>query len=126
MQQIHRLSRREIKTILHHTGNVCILLAAAMLIPILVTFIYNEPKYIASFLYSAIISAVIGFLLVKLFRVEMKMTLKSAMIFSTIIWLVACALVHYPTIFLESYPTLTPILRLCLGSPLLVSACIPM
>lgn len=96
MQQIHRLSRREIRTILHHTGNVCILLAAAMLIPILVTFIYNEPKYIASFLYSAIISAVIGFLLVKLFRVEMKMTLKSAMIFSTIIWLVACALGSLP------------------------------
>lgn len=67
-----------------------------MLIPILVTFIYNEPKYIASFLYSAIISAVIGFLLVKLFRVEMKMTLKSAMIFSTIIWLVACALGSLP------------------------------
>jgi len=67
-----------------------------MLIPILVTFIYNEPKYIVSFLYSAIISAVIGFLLVKLFRVEMKMTLKSAMVFSTIIWLVACALGSLP------------------------------
>ena len=53
-------------------------------------------QYIASFLYSAIISAVIGFLLVKLFRVEMKMTLKSAMIFSTIIWLVACALGSLP------------------------------
>jgi trk system potassium uptake protein TrkH len=70
-----------------------------MLIPILVTFIYNEPKYIASFLYSAIISAIIGFLLVKLFRVEMKMTLKSAMIFSTIIWLVACALGSLPYYF---------------------------
>ena len=72
MQQIHRLSRREVKTILHHTGNVCILLAAAMLIPILITFIYNEPKYIAPFLYSAIISMVIGFLLVKLFKVEIE------------------------------------------------------
>ncbi len=75
---------------------MCILLAAAMLIPILITFIYNEPKYIAPFLYSAIISAVIGFLLVKLFKIEIKMTLKSAMIFSTIIWLVACALGSLP------------------------------
>ncbi|EKF86647.1 TrkH family potassium uptake protein [Methanobacterium formicicum] len=96
MQQIHRLSRREVKTILHHTGNVCILLAAAMLIPILITFIYNEPKYITPFLYSAIISMIIGFLLVKLFKVEIKMTLKSAMIFSTIIWLIACALGALP------------------------------
>lgn len=96
MQQIHRLSRREIKTILHHTGNVCILLAAAMLIPILITFIYNEPKYIAPFLYSAIISAVIGFILIKLFKIEIKMTLKSAMIFSTVIWLIACALGAMP------------------------------
>jgi Trk-type K+ transport systems, membrane components len=96
MQQIHRLSRRELKTILHHTGNVCVLLAAAMLIPILITFIYNEPRYIAPFIYSAIISAVIGFVLVKLFKIEIKMTLKSAMIFSTIIWLIACALGAMP------------------------------
>jgi trk system potassium uptake protein len=96
MQQIHRLSKREVKTILHHTGNVCVLLGAAMLIPILIALIYNEPKYIASFLYSAIISILIGFLLVKLFKIEIKMTLKSAMIFSTIIWLIACALGALP------------------------------
>ena len=96
MQQIHRLSKREVKTILHHTGNVCVLLGAAMLIPILIALIYNEPKYIASFLYSAIISVAIGFLLVKLFKIEIKMSLKSAMIFSTIIWLIACALGALP------------------------------
>ena len=96
MKKIHRLSRRELKTIMHHTGNVCILLAGAMLIPLIVAFIYNEPNYFVPFIFSATITAAIGFFLVKLFKVEIKMTLKSAMIFSTIIWLVACALGALP------------------------------
>ena len=75
------------------------LLAVAILIPIIIAFIYNEPRYIAPFLYSAIISAAIGVSLVKLFKVEMKMTLKSAMIFSTIIWLIACAIGALPYYF---------------------------
>ncbi len=96
MQRVHRLSRREVKTILHYTGDVCMLLGAAMLVPILVSFIYNEPRYIASFLSSAAISAVIGFALVKIFKIETQITLKSAMVFSTIIWLIACALGALP------------------------------
>jgi trk system potassium uptake protein len=96
MQTIHRLSRREIKTILHHTGNVCLLLAVAMLIPLFVALIYNEPRYFVPFVLSAAISAVIGVIFSKLFKVELKMSLKSAMIFSTIIWLVACALGALP------------------------------
>ena len=96
MQRVHRLSRREVKTILHYTGDVCMLLGAAMLVPILVSFIYNEPRYIAPFLSSAAISAVIGFTLVKIFKIETQMTLKSAMVFSTIIWLIACALGALP------------------------------
>jgi trk system potassium uptake protein TrkH len=96
MQTIHRLSRRELKTILHHTGNTCLLLAVAMLIPLVIAFIYNEPRYIVPFLLSAGVSAVIGIILAKMFTVEMKMSLKSAMIFSTIIWLIACALGALP------------------------------
>lgn len=96
MQHIHRLSKREVKTILHHTGSVCLLLAAAMLIPLVVAVIYHEPRYFVPFISSAAISAAIGFIFVKLFKVEVKMTLKSAMIFSTIIWLVACALGALP------------------------------
>lgn len=75
------------------------LLAAAILIPIIVAIIYNEPRYIAPFLFSAVISAVIGFSLAYLFKVEMKMTLKTAMIFSTIIWLIACAIGALPYYF---------------------------
>ncbi|MGZ7135315.1 MAG: TrkH family potassium uptake protein [Methanobacterium sp.] len=99
MHQIHRLSGREIKTILHYTGNVCLLLAVAMLIPLLISFIYNEPQFIAPFLFSTIISAVIGFSLFKIFKIEMQMTLKIAMIFSTVIWLIACALGALPYYF---------------------------
>ncbi len=72
------------------------LLGAAMLVPILVSFIYNEPRYIAPFLSSAAVSAVIGFALVKIFKIETQITLKSAMVFSTIIWLIACALGALP------------------------------
>lgn len=96
MKNIHRLSRKELNTILHHTGNVCLLLAAAMLIPLIIALIYNEPRYFVPFTISAGISALFGLILAKLFKVELKMTLKSAMIFSTIIWLVACALGALP------------------------------
>ena len=96
MQRVHRLSRREVKTILHYTGDVCLLLGAAMLVPILVSIIYNEPRYIVPFLSSAAVSAVIGFALVKIFKIETQITLKSAMVFSTIIWLIACALGALP------------------------------
>lgn len=96
MQRVHRLSRREAKTILHFTGNACTLLAVAMLIPILVAFIYNEPRYILPFILSSVISGIIGVSFIKLFKVEIKMTLKSAMIFSTIIWLIGCALGALP------------------------------
>lgn len=96
MKNIHRLSRRELKTILHYTGDVCLLLAFAMLIPIIVAFIYNEPRYFLPFAISAILTAAIGFVLSKLFKIEKKMTLKCAMIFSTLIWLIACALGALP------------------------------
>ncbi len=96
MQRVHRLSKREAKTILHFTGNTLIFLAVAILIPIIIAFIYNEPRYIIPFLISAIISAIIGFSLSKLCKAEMKLNLKSAMIFSTIIWLVACAIGALP------------------------------
>jgi len=72
------------------------LLGAAMLVPLIVAIIYNEPRYFVPFLVSAALSAAIGFSLVKLFKVEMKMTLKSAMVFSTLIWLIACALGALP------------------------------
>ena len=96
MQRVHRLSRREVKTILHYTGDVCMLLGAAMLVPILVSLIYNEPKYMAPFLSSAAISIIIGFSLFKIFKTEIQLNLKTAMIFSTIIWLIACALGALP------------------------------
>ena len=96
MKNIHRLSRRELKTILHYTGDVCLLLAFAMLIPLIVAFIYNEPKYFVPFIISAIITAFIGLILSKFFKIEKKMTLKTAMIFSTFIWLIACALAALP------------------------------
>jgi trk system potassium uptake protein TrkH len=99
MQRIHTLSRRELNTIMHFTGNVCLILAVAMLVPLIVAVIYKEPQYFTPFIFSAVISAVIGFSFVKLFKVEIEMTLKVAMIFSTIIWLIASALGALPYYF---------------------------
>jgi len=96
MQRVHRLSRRELKTILHFIGDTCLLLAVAMLIPMIVAFIFNEPQYYLPFISSALISGVIGLLLAKIFKAEMEFTLKCAMIFSTVIWLLACALAALP------------------------------
>ena len=64
MQRVHRLSRREIKTILHYVGDACLLLAVAMLIPIIVAFIYNEPRYVVPFISSALISGIFGVIFV--------------------------------------------------------------
>lgn len=99
MKKIHRLSRREVRTILHHTGNVFILLGIAMLIPLIVALIYKETQYYIPFLLSAIISGFTGFCLSKIFKVELKMTLKSAMIFSTIVWWIGCSLGALPYFF---------------------------
>jgi trk system potassium uptake protein TrkH len=67
-----------------------------MLIPLIISLIYNESRYFFPFIVSAVISAFIGIFLVKLFKVEIEMTLKIAMIFSTIIWIIACALAALP------------------------------
>jgi len=96
MQRVHRLSRREIKTILHYVGDACLLLAVAMLIPLIVAFIYNEPRYVLPFISSALISGIIGIILIKVFKSEIEMSLKTAMIFSTSIWLIGCALGALP------------------------------
>lgn len=86
---VHKLSISELKTIFHYIGFSCLLLAAALLVPLMVALIYNEPKYFIPFITSAVISALIGILFFKFFKAEIKMTIKCAMIFSTIIWLIA-------------------------------------
>ncbi len=67
-----------------------------MLLPIGVALIYGESKYILPFVYSAAISGAFGFLLFKIFQREAEISLKSAMILSTGIWLIACAFAALP------------------------------
>ncbi len=75
---------------------MCMLLALIMLVPIGVALIYGESKYILPFVYSAAISGVFGFFLFRTFQREAEISLKSAMILSTGIWLVACAFAALP------------------------------
>lgn len=93
---VNRLNRREINSILHYSGYICILLGLLMLLPIAIALIYKEYQLILPYLYSTAISILIGFPIFKLFKVKAELSLKSAMLFSTIIWLIACALAALP------------------------------
>ncbi len=99
MQQINRISKKEISTIMHHTGDVCLLLGIAILIPIIISLIYHEPQYIVPFLSASIITLLFGAISRKLFKKEGSMSLKVAMVFSTLIWLIVCALSALPYYF---------------------------
>jgi trk system potassium uptake protein TrkH len=70
-----------------------------MLTPIVVALIYGEYKYILPFVYSSLISILFGIILFKIFNKEEELTLRGAMIFSTGIWLVACAFSALPFYF---------------------------
>ena len=67
-----------------------------MLVPIIVALIYGEYKYITPFIYSSIISLVIGVFLFKRFNNQRELSLKSAMIFVTLIWLIGSAIAALP------------------------------
>jgi trk system potassium uptake protein len=96
---MNKLNIRELRSIFHYTGFVCLLLGLLMLIPILIAFIYGESNYILPFVYSALISIVFGFILYKLFENKTEISLKSSMIFATGIWLIASALAALPFYF---------------------------
>ena len=67
-----------------------------MLLPIIVAVIYGKYNYITPFIYSSIISLVIGLFLFKRFDNKKEISLKSAMIFVTIIWLFGSAIAAFP------------------------------
>ena len=91
-----KLKKGEISSIFHYTGFMCIFLGFLMLVPIVISLIYSEHKYIIPFLYSFSISVLIGVLLFKIFKKQADLSLRGAMVFSTGIWLVACALSALP------------------------------
>lgn len=96
MYSINKLNKREIYSIFHYTGYICILLGLLMLIPIVVALIYKEYHLILPFVYSTAISVLVGFPLFRFFKIKTELSLKSAMLFSTFIWLIACALAALP------------------------------
>ena len=63
-----------------------------MLVPIIVALIYGEYKYITPFIYSSAISLIMGVFLFKRFDNKKEISLKSAMIFVTLIWLIGSAI----------------------------------
>jgi len=96
MYSVNKLNRQEIYSIFHYTGYICILLGLIMLIPIVIALIYKEYDLIPPFVYSAFISILIGFPLFNFFKNKTELSLKSAMIFATSIWLIGCAIAALP------------------------------
>ena len=99
MYSIDKIKKGEISSLFHYTGFICSFLGLLMLLPIVVSFIYGEYKYILPFIYSSIISMVIGVLFYKFFKKQADLSLRGAMIFATGIWLIACALSALPFYF---------------------------
>ena len=99
MRVVNKLKRNELYSILHYTGYICILLALVMLVPLIVALIYGEYKYMMPFVYSSIISMVFGVFLFKRFDNKKEISLKSAMVFVTVIWLIGSAIAALPYYF---------------------------
>lgn len=91
-----KIRRSELNSLLHYTGYISILLGIVMLVPILVALIYHESHYILPFIYSSIISLIFGVLLYKCFSGGIEISLKVAMLFSTLIWLIGSAIGALP------------------------------
>lgn len=99
MRSVHKLNRNELYSVIHYTGYISILLAIVMLVPVLVALIYKEYSFILPFVYSSIISALFGVVLFKKFDNKKEISLKSAMVFVTVIWLVGSAIAALPYFF---------------------------
>lgn len=96
MHSMSKFRRSEIYSLLHYTGYISVLLGIVMLVPILVALIYHESHYILPFIYSSIISLVFGVVLYKCFSSGTEISLKVAMLFSTLIWLIGSAIAALP------------------------------
>ena len=70
-----------------------------MLVPLIVAFIYGEYKYMMPFVYSSIISMIFGAFLFKRFDNKNEISIKSAMVFVTVIWLIGSAIAALPYYF---------------------------
>lgn len=95
MSTLNNIKLTDLSTILYYTGQVCLLLGIFMLIPIIVAIIYKEYDLGLAFLLSGLISISIGILSIKIFK-RHEMSSKIAMIFSTLIWIVASCLGALP------------------------------
>ncbi|WP_224425235.1 TrkH family potassium uptake protein [Methanobrevibacter sp. TMH8] len=95
MHTLNSIKLTDLSTILYYTGQICLILGIFMLIPIIVAIIYQEYNLGWSFLLSSIISLFAGFLLIKIFK-KQEISLKTAMIFSTLIWIIASFLGGLP------------------------------
>lgn len=95
MSTLNSIKSKDLSTIFHYTGQVCLILGIFLLIPIIVAVIYKEYDLGLAFLLSGIISISVGLLAIKLFK-KYEMSSKVAMIFSTLIWIVASFLGALP------------------------------
>lgn len=96
MTKVTTINKKEIHTLLHFGGDICIVLGIAMLLPIIIALIYKETNMILPFLETVAITLVIAIICKKCFKKEVKLNKKTGMIFSTLIWLAVSAIGALP------------------------------
>lgn len=112
LMDIQKIKFDEIKTIVHYTGFVLISIAILMVIPIIISLIYNDNvNYCYSFMFSIIISFSIGVLLYYQFNSKKltDLSLKGSLIFVLSIWIISALFCALPMIlskdlsFIDAY-----------------------
>lgn len=90
MFNIYKIRKRELKTVIYYISFVTMILGIFMVVPVFNAIIFNDsPKYLYSFILSAIICIVSGIIL--FFNSERKtitnLSLKESMLFVMLVWL---------------------------------------
>ncbi len=112
LMDIQRIKMGELTTIVHYIGFVIICIGLFMVIPIIISIIYNDcANYLHSFISSTVISLIIGIILYYLFnsRKLTNLSLKGSLIFVLSIWIFSALFCSLPLIlsgdlsFIDAY-----------------------
>lgn len=93
-KNIIKSSGRE--SILYYVGIILVFLGLTLLVPIIISLIYGETRYILIFLETSIFSLILGFVLGSIFNKPLKIPLRNAMFLSSGIWFIVVGISALP------------------------------
>ena len=107
------------KPLFNIIGALLTILGLSMVVPILISFFYNEYD-LNGFLYSSMFCILLGFPMWYFTRYKRSLTNRDGFAIVTFSWITTALLVHYRSIFLDLYQILQMrFLNLCQELPLL-------